>query len=96
MVIPFNAVVARSIGRATGHIAIHRDARVSHIQEALRSIIAMKALCLERLFLRRVEGSRAEEYRFLCRRRAADAVCVFLWAATPGGVALQRPTPNRR
>ena len=83
VVIPLNSWVARAIGRFTKSLSLARDRRMSLVSRSIRTFLHLKAMYLHRVMERRIMKERSEEFRYLSLRRAADAVCVFLWAATP-------------
>ena len=86
--IPINMVIARRIGALTQDMMTARDARLAAMGELLNGILGVKQLAWEMLCVMRVALARAEEMRFLGARKYLDAMCVYLWAATPVLVSL--------
>ena len=81
---PLNVLVSRRIGSLTGVMMTHRDVRIRVTGELLSGIRSVKALAWEMPLLTRIRAARALEFRALAARKYLDAVCVFLWASTPG------------
>ena len=86
--VPINMVVSRRIGTLTGVMMTARDGRVARTGELLAGIRTVKMQAWEVPLLARIAVARAEEVRALAARKYLDAVCVFLWAATPVLVSL--------
>lgn len=83
---PLNVVVSRRIGALTAVMMAHRDVRVRVTGELLQGMRSVKALAWEEALLRRIRAARVLEFRALAARKYLDAVCVFLWASTPGAL----------
>lgn len=60
-----------------------QDSRTLILSEALRGIKSLKMVGLEQPFFKLSSQERSQELVFLGVRKYLDAVCVFLWAATP-------------
>ncbi len=86
--IPINMIIARRIGALTEDMMAARDVRLASTAELLNGILGVKQLAWEMVCIVRVALARAEELRFLGARKYLDALCVYLWAATPVLVSL--------
>ena len=86
--IPINMLIARRIGALTQEMMTARDGRLAASGEMLHGILGIKQLAWEMLCVVRIAIARAEEIRFLGARKYLDAMCVYLWAATPVLVSL--------
>jgi ABC-type multidrug transport system fused ATPase/permease subunit len=83
VMIPFNSLIAKRIGKATESLMKAKDARVKVVTEALGNVVSMKMAGLEVAVLHASGEFRAKELKYLAQRKYLDAVCVFLWALTP-------------
>lgn len=82
-VIPINSWITHKIGKSTKELMKHKDTRIQYLSEGLKSFPVVKMLGLEYLIPLRSKESRSQEFHYLSIRKYLDAVCVFLWAATP-------------
>jgi ATP-binding cassette subfamily C (CFTR/MRP) protein 10 len=86
--VPVNMVIARRIGALTQEMMDARDHRLAAAGELVGGMLGMKQLAWEAVGVVRVALARAAEMRFLGARKYLDALCVYLWAATPVLVSL--------
>ena len=88
IMLPINTLITSQIGTLTERMMRHRDERVRLESEMLRGVAEIKMASWEVPLLRRVRSAREHELDALAKRKYLDAMCVYLWAATPVLVSL--------
>eukprot|EP00117_Sycon_ciliatum_P032486 scpid8147/ scgid4352/ Multidrug resistance-associated protein 7; ATP-binding cassette sub-family C member 10 len=86
--IPINRFLASKIGSLSQAMMEKKDGRVKVMAEILRGIRVIKFYAWEAVFGGKVEKLREEELSNLKGRKYLDALCVYLWAATPVMISL--------
>ena len=81
--IPLNKAIADRIGKLSAAMMKHKDRRVELMGEILSGIRVVKSYAWEKPFKAKIDAIREKELAALKGRKYLDAVCVFLWAATP-------------
>jgi ABC-type multidrug transport system fused ATPase/permease subunit len=82
VLLPINRVLAQRISTASERMMQAKDARVAATAGLLWGVRVAKVLGWEQGLARRVSAARSEETRWLARRKALDAGCVWLWASS--------------
>eukprot|EP01042_Synura_sphagnicola_P000491 gene490-523_t len=83
VIAPITAVVTSRIRGVTTALLRAKDQRVALVGEALRNIKSVKMTGYAQVVETMLTRLRKEELKYLLRRKLLDAVCVFLWAASP-------------
>eukprot|EP01041_Mallomonas_annulata_P006698 gene6698-13581_t len=83
LIVPVNAVVTSNIGKTTTKLMACKDKRTAILTDMLKAIKGVKMLGMEDIITKISMNFRHQEMKYLQKRKYLDAVCVFLWAATP-------------
>eukprot|EP01138_Halocafeteria_seosinensis_P012251 gb/GECG01012519.1/.p1 GENE.gb/GECG01012519.1/~~gb/GECG01012519.1/.p1 ORF type:complete len:1843 (+),score=156.00 gb/GECG01012519.1/:1-5529(+) len=86
--LPINLFVSKRIGDLTREMMEFRDERLRVCEDALKNMSLIKMQRLEVHFNQRIKAIREQEVSKLKARKYWDALCVYLWAATPVLVSL--------
>ncbi|XP_075152571.1 ATP-binding cassette sub-family C member 10 [Haematobia irritans] len=81
--IPINRWLAKRISDYSQGLMTAKDARLSATSETMTGAKQIKLNAWEDVFIKKILKLRAEEMRFLSKRKYLDAWCVYFWATTP-------------